>query len=339
MKKGCVSIIVPVYNQEHCIEHCLNSILCQSYDNLQIIVVDDGSTDRTGSIIDCISRKDHRIEVYHVKNQGVSNARNYGLFRIKGEYVQFVDADDRIKRHMTETMVKTLEKSHTDMVVCNYIKKFGDRLSVHNESMEHTGRYCTQEYLIGTLKDPGHHYFGVVWNKLYKTEILKKYDIKFESEMTLGEDFIFNIQYWKHSQQVSVISKYLYIYNKENGTSLSNVRYKKLDDCIRELENRRRIFAVYKNNLIEFVKEEQIEKELYRYWIVFYIRQKYDLKYEYTKSWSESDQRKWRNMLRTDENIRKGFTIVSDRWTQHYQLNYIINYWIKKTIKNVLRID
>lgn len=338
MKKGCVSIIVPVYNQEHCIKDCLNSILCQSYDNLQVIVVDDGSTDRTGDIIDSISKRDHRIEVYHVENQGVSNARNYGLFRVKGEYVQFVDADDRIKSHMTETMVETLEKSHTDMVVCNYIKRFDDRLSVRNEAMEHVGRYCTREYLLGALKDPGHHYYGVVWNKLYRTELLEKYDIKFESEMTLGEDFIFNIYYWTHSQRVSVISKYLYIYNKENGTTLSNVRNKKLVDCINELENRRRIFEVYKNALKEYVPEEQIEERLYRYWIVFYIRQKYDLKYEYVQNWSDRDKKKWCNMLQADENIRKGFSIVSDRWMKQYQLKYKIDYWIKKAIKNVLRI-
>lgn len=337
MKKGCVSVIVPVYNQEHCIEACLNSIICQSYDDLQIIVVDDGSSDRTGGIIDQISQRDDRVEVYHVKNQGVSNTRNYGLFRIKGEYVQFVDADDRLDRHMIGRFVSIISRQKADMVICNYIKQF-QRFYLPNRVIERSGRYTASQYLLNTLRDPGHHYYGVVWNKLYRADIIADNNLRFQSDITLGEDFVFNIKYWQNCHSVYVDCRYMYIYSKVRDFTLSNIKHKKLENCISELENRRKIYNVYYQVIKSIDGHIYTEEKLWRYWIIFYVRQKYSLKYEYV-SWNESERKCWHDMICRDENIRRAFGIVSDRWIKGYARKYAFETGIKKCAKKILHVS
>ena len=337
MKKGCVSVIVPVYNQEHCIEACLNSIICQSYSDLQIIVVDDGSSDRTGSIIDQISQKDRRIEVYHVKNQGVSNTRNYGLFRVKGEYVQFVDADDRLDRHMIGRFVSIMNRQKADMVICNYIKQF-QRIYLPNRVMERPGRYTASQYLTNTLCDPGHHYYGVVWNKLYRADLIAANNLRFQSDITLGEDFVFNIKYWQNCDSVYVDWRYMYLYSKVREFTLSNIKLKKLENCISELENRKKIYDVYYEAIKRIDGHKDTEEKLWRYWIIFYVRQKYGLKYEYL-SWNASERKCWHDMICRDENIRRAFGMVSDRWIKEYTRKYAFETDIKKCAKRLLHVS
>lgn len=337
MKKGCVSVIVPVYNQRQCIEKCLNSIINQTYHNLQILVIDDGSNDGTDKLLDQYARKDSRIEVYHVENKGVSESRNYALCRVKGEYIQFVDADDEIKDNMTYTMVQAMLQNDVDMVICNYVKQFS-KLFIYNMLLEKPKKYTSKNYLIGTLKDPGHHYYGVVWNKLYKAEIVLSHKMLFDKKVTLGEDFIFNINYWLSSSNVLVLSNYLYIYNKTSEYSLSNKKNKSIDDCISEMQNRKKIFAVYSKVIKTLVRTDEYFTRLYQYWLVFYIRQDYGFKHEYSL-WSSNDRERWEVILNQDEDINKAFEIASDKWINQYKKKYRINSFIKNTAKKILKIS
>lgn len=332
-----MSIIVPVYNQENCIEECLNSILNQSYKKLQIIVVDDGSTDNSAHIIDEYSKDDSRIEVYHIENTGVSATRNFGISKSYGEYIQFVDADDKLRKNMTHILVKCLKKNGADMVVCNYLKKFNTGF-IPNEILERPSTYKADRYLIGTLKDPGHHYYGVVWNKLYKTDIIKDNNITFDESVTLGEDFIFNINYWRHSALVTVISKYLYIYNKSGGVSLSNIKNKTMGDCISELNNRKKIFDVYKREIYSLDKSDKITKKVYQYWVTFYIRQAFELENEYTV-WSREDCEQWRKIINSEHIIKKSFEVVSSRWIKMFKSKYCLKARVKKVCKAILMVN
>lgn len=336
MRKGCVSVIVPVFNQEQYIEVCLNSIMSQSYHDVQIIVVDDGSTDSTGSIVDKLSEQDKRIEVFHIENGGVSSARNFALEKVKGEYIQFVDADDIILKNMTKTLVKTMEGKQADMVVCNYVKKFS-KVYILNDIIDKPTVYSAEDYLINTLKDPGHHYYGVVWNKLYKTEIIKKNCLFFDKLVTLGEDFIFNISYWKCCKKVAVVFKYLYIYNKMENSTLSNKRFKRISDCINELKNRKKIFEAYRNCFVKRADYEDLKDKIYRYWIVFYVRQSQGLNKEYY-SWSQTDKDKWIEIINEEELIKDSFGLVPEKWIKKYMRNYAISLEIKNRIKKVFKI-
>ena len=120
MSKPLLSIIVPVYNVEKYIERCIKSILNQSFTNFELILVDDGSPDNCGKICDEYKKKDSRIKVIHKKNGGLSDARNAGIERAKGEYIAFVDSDDFINKYMYEILYKNAKKWDADISICNF---------------------------------------------------------------------------------------------------------------------------------------------------------------------------------------------------------------------------
>ena len=118
--KPLISIIVPVWNVDQFLEKCLDSLLCQTYDNLQIILVDDGSLDASGQICDIYAKKDRRIEVIHQENAGVCNARNTALRHVKGDYIGFVDPDDWAAPDMFEYLLQGIERENADIACCHY---------------------------------------------------------------------------------------------------------------------------------------------------------------------------------------------------------------------------
>ena len=120
MMEKLVSVIIPAYNIERYISRCLDSIMAQTYNNLEIIVIDDGSKDQTAEILDDYQKRDSRIIVVHKENGGVSSARNNGLDIATGDYISFVDGDDLIESNMYEILVKILEKEKTDIAHCGY---------------------------------------------------------------------------------------------------------------------------------------------------------------------------------------------------------------------------
>ena len=129
-EKKLITVVVPVYNTGELLRECVDSILAQTYKNLEIILVDDGSTDSSGEICDQYSLKDSRISVYHQKNSGQASARNYALSIARGEYIGFVDSDDYIAPNMYETMVDSLERNDADIVVCGRLMVRGEVATV-----------------------------------------------------------------------------------------------------------------------------------------------------------------------------------------------------------------
>lgn len=331
-KTKCVSVIVPVYNSELYLGRCLDSVIKQTYRDLQIILVDDGSKDKSSEICEQYALKDDRIEVYHLENRGVSNTRNYALTKVRGEYVQFVDSDDKIKLNMVETMVRAIEKSNADMAVCNYVKDFDD-IHICNARLEFPGIYTNKEYLLNTLRDPGHHYYGVVWNKLYRSSIIARNKIRFDESVDLGEDFIFNLSYLLNSEKVKVCIQSLYYYNKSRDITLSSKRYKMLEDCQKEFNNRKKIFDFYKETFKKSGMYEEYKDRIYFYWVIFFTRQWNSLKYEY-KSWSESQKKNWQDILINDSNIQKSFELIPKGRIVMYAKKNLIDYKIKNFIKN-----
>ena len=131
-----ISVIVPVYNVENYLEKCLYSLLNQTYSNIQIVLIDDGSTDKSGKICDSYLEKDKRIVVYHTSNRGVSSARNLGLANSKGKYIYFLDPDDYLEVDALEKLHDHIEKFATDLVQCSYYKNYLDKKSevVHSRA-------------------------------------------------------------------------------------------------------------------------------------------------------------------------------------------------------------
>lgn len=234
-----ISIIVPIYKVEQYIRSCIESLICQTYENLEIILVDDGSPDNSGQICDEYAKKDSRIKVIHKENGGLSDARNVGLSLAKGEYIGFVDSDDRIHPEMYEELMKSMEKYHSDISMCGYYKEFEDGMLLPFifKEMEIEKR----EAMIKLLEDVEIRNF--VWNKLYKRQVLENIQFpereEFEDILTLYKIFL-------KAQKVSNVEKALYYYRiRENSITASGKKVHS-DSMVKAFEKQREgITALY----------------------------------------------------------------------------------------------
>ena len=217
MRKPLVSIIVPVYNREKTIERCLRSIQNQSYSNIEIIVVNDGSTDHTQKIIDKYADADARFFVIEKPNSGVSDSRNMGMQAASGEYFQFVDGDDWIVKQATEEFVKTALTFGCEMVISDYYRVHGRRISTKGHI--NAGPVITKmKYAEFMMEAPANFYYGVLWNKFFKADIIRKFQLLCSPELDWCEDFRFNLEYLLYVGKVGVITRPLYYYVKTKGS-------------------------------------------------------------------------------------------------------------------------
>ena len=215
-----VSVIVPVYNAEGFLRECIDSILTQTYKDFELILVDDGSPDNSGAICDEYAQKDLRVCVIHKENGGVSSARNVGLEAARGEWVYFVDSDDRIEPYSLEHMIEKTEKY--DLVVHglvnDYIYKGESSSNTYEEInandyssiIDRTDRY-------GLLKGPV--------CKLFKLELIKKNGLHFDSTISYGEDTKFSFEYLACCNNLAFVPEHNYHYCFRNGDSLKKKKY------------------------------------------------------------------------------------------------------------------
>lgn len=217
MKK--VSVIVPIYNVEDYLKCCVDSIVNQTYKNLEIILVDDGSPDNCGKMCDDFAKQDDRIKVIHKENGGLSDARNAGLDVASGDLIAFVDSDDYIDLNMVEVLVEALEKNDADISMCRYSKVYPD---VETEDIGDNTESVflktdgLKEYLLARFVDP------FVWNKLYRKEIID--NIRFVKGV-LGEDNEFNYKVFLNSEKSVLIQKPLYKYRQERPGAITESSY------------------------------------------------------------------------------------------------------------------
>lgn len=182
-----ISIIVPVYNAENFLIKCLDSLANQSYQNLEVIMINDGSTDNSGSICEEYCKKDNRFRVFHKENGGVSSARNRGLKEVSGEYVGFVDPDDWIEPNMFELLQKLAVENNSDISACGYFRETSDGV-LKNKLSEHKTTVYTQTEALNAILDES-AFKGFTCNKLFSTKTLK--NVKFDEEVHFCEDLLF----------------------------------------------------------------------------------------------------------------------------------------------------
>lgn len=212
-----LSVIVPCYNRERYIERCLNSIINQTYKNLEIIVVDDGSTDGTKDIISSIS--DKRIKYIYQKNSGVSNARNMGIDNANGELITFVDSDDNIDNCMYETLIGLMEKHNVDIVHCSYKKIINDKVKEIGNSGK-IYEFNTEEAVEHFVK--GDLFVGSNCNKIYCSELFD--NLRFNNSIKINEDVLINFYLFSRSKKSVFIDRCYYNYH-ENFCSSSHKTY------------------------------------------------------------------------------------------------------------------
>ncbi|MCR5608438.1 MAG: glycosyltransferase [Lachnospiraceae bacterium] len=224
MGTGLVSVIVPVYNVADYLRAGLDSIINQTYENLQIIVVDDGSTDGSGAICDEYAAFDNRIQVIHKENGGLSSARNSGLSIAEGEYVYFFDSDDYVDASIIERLLTTMQETDSDLVCCNKVKVYEDVQGRVDYSNYEAKTYEINSEEIRThvvVNDFLRYKFGYeVWNKLFKMSIIKNKNIIFEdNKKVFAEDICFVFYYLCHVRKIEVLPDRLYYY-RVRGNSI-----------------------------------------------------------------------------------------------------------------------
>lgn len=267
MKHPLVSIIVPIYNGEQSIERCLCSLKAQTYQNIEVLVINDGSVDHTSQVMDEYERLDARFRMIHKENSGVSDSRNLALSLAQGEYVQFVDGDDWIPPETTQLLVEGMQQD-CEMVICDYYRVVEQTIVVRGH-IEVEGVISRSEFAQYMMKAPANYYYGVLWNKMFRIDILRKHALNFPQELDWCEDLQFNLEYLQFVKQVYVLQRPLYYYVLTKG-SLTRVR----TDMIDNLRVRKVLFEQYKLLYESLDLYEQNKMKIRRFYVDF-ARDKY----------------------------------------------------------------
>lgn len=212
-----VSIIIPCYNAEKVIRRCIESVLTQEYTDFELLLMDDGSSDATAGIIDYYAGKDSRIRAVHKKNSGPSDTRNQALDLARGEYIQFLDADDWITPEATKLFVQAAESSGAEMVIADFYRVVRN-LTSRKGSIDVDGVISRDEFAEWMAKSPADYYYGVLWNKFFRRDLIEKNHLRMDCNLRWCEDFIFNLEYLLYVTKVYVLRVPVYYYVKTEGS-------------------------------------------------------------------------------------------------------------------------
>ncbi|MGF0033138.1 glycosyltransferase [Bariatricus sp. SGI.154] len=257
-----VSIIVPVYNAEDTISRCIDSILNQDYTDFELLLVNDGSKDASGSICDKYAAEDSRVHVIHKENTGVSDSRNLALDRARGTYLQFLDSDDWITPNATGLLVQAAERFHCDLVISDFYRVVGERVS-HKGDIEDDCVMTREEFASHMIENPADFYYGVLWNKLFRREIIEQHHLRMDSDISWCEDFMFNLEYIRHADVFYALQVPIYYYVKTKGSLASQGM-----SITKTIKMKLMVFEYYNNFYKHVLDEDDYEKnrlQVYRF--------------------------------------------------------------------------
>lgn len=220
-----ISVIIPIYNVEKYLKQCLESVCIQTYPNLEIVLIDDGSTDHSGIIADQFGEKDSRIKVFHIKNRGAAGARNFGLSAIQGDYVSFVDSDDWLEPDYIERLLKLMIENDCDISQCQFYDELVTSTKKHSftEGIKVINDEDFIRDMINNWEDV------LIWNKLYKRNVLD--GIRFVEGRCIDDEF-FTYKIVMNCEKIVVSEEYLYHYRNRKSGAMGSVdkHYQRLTD-------------------------------------------------------------------------------------------------------------
>ena len=283
MNQPLVSIILPVYNAQSHLARCVGSICAQTYRNIEIIILNDGSKDQSLPVCEEFRQKDPRILLVDKANSGVSDTRNLGLKLASGKYVEFVDSDDYLDPDFTERLVAAAEENEADFVIAPYkmvipagaskpeqvLDKIQDELGVMSvarppEVREYgflpAGVYDKDTFALRLMDKPASYFYSVLWNKLYRRDILTSNDIQFVSEMRWAEDLVFNLRYIQYAERFVAIDKPGYYY-VQNPQSICHTQI----NAATIVQNKLQVFRYYKDLYTRLGIYEEVRPQLYKF--------------------------------------------------------------------------
>lgn len=282
MQKPLVSVIVPIYNAQNNIVRCVESIRRQTYENLEILLLNDGSKDVSYPVCEMLSKADARIVLIDKENSGVSATRNLGMRMARGKYLQFVDADDTLEPFATELLVQRAEDNNADLVIAAYNrivpykpkkeakldplfpnkkKQLTERLAKFQTfGFLPMGFMTKEEFACGLMQEPASFYYGVMWNKLYRREIIMAHDIRCDEEFTWSEDMLFNLSYIRYADSFYAIRTPLYYYSRRRKHSLSASV-----NPAQVVTTKASLFKYYKELYVQLGLYDQYKLQIYSY--------------------------------------------------------------------------
>lgn len=286
MEQPLVSIIIPVYNAQEHIVGCLESVRRQTYTNIEIILLNDGSKDVSLSLLQMYANVDPRIILVDKQNSGVSATRNLGLRLAKGKYLQFVDSDDALEPDATRLMVEKAEEHGADMVIAHYYRVeppqekqpgvIAEAIAVlrQTESLQEEaprekvkafgflpeGALDKHAFAKGLMQEPASFYYGVMWNKLYRADIIREHEVHCSEELTWSEDFLFNLSYIRYAEKFYSLAVPVYRY-VQNPTSICHTQIKP----VQAVKNKLELFEYYRALYEELGLYEDNKRQIYRY--------------------------------------------------------------------------
>ena len=272
MNQPLVSIILPVYNAQNHLARCVGSICAQTYSNIEIIILNDGSKDQSLPVCEEFRAKDPRIVLVDKENSGVADTRNLGLKLAGGKYVQFVDSDDYLDSDFTAALVAAAE----EMVIPagaskpeQVLDKIQDELGVMSvarppEMREYgflpAGVYDKDTFALRLMDKPASYFYSVLWNKLYRRDLLTRNDIQFVSEMHWAEDLVFNLRYIQYAETFVSIGKAGYYY-VQNPQSICHTQV----HVSTVVQNKLQVFRYYKDLYTRLGMYEEVRPQLYKF--------------------------------------------------------------------------
>lgn len=238
-----VSIIVPVYNVETYLRSCVDSVLTQALRDLEVLLIDDGSTDSSGAICDFYAEKDSRVRTIHTRNAGAAAARNTGLSVATGEFIAFADSDDWIDPDMYETMVKVAQERSCDLVICDCLKEYGNISHIYThdlpggfyDSETKVSRYFPQLLMPDTMEYP-----VTISNclLLIRRELIMKYQLSFPERIRFSEDLLFGAEVGYYAQSMVYLKGYAPYHYRQNPDSVTHTEFKNKWPILLELYHR-----------------------------------------------------------------------------------------------------
>lgn len=260
--KEKISVIIPIYNVEDYLEQCVESILNQTYTNLEIILVNDGSTDSSGEICDRYKNIDKRIKVIHKENGGLSDARNYGIEASTGDYIAFLDSDDWADKNLYMTLYKNIKKNHADISICNFKKYYSDK-DIEKQELNEVKCYSNIEALERLYCNDA-VIMVVAWNKLYKRKVIG--DLRFPVGKIHEDEYLTPMIIYNANKISYINNELIYYRQRENSITNKKFNIKRLD-YLYALENRNRFF---KDNNLDKLHNNGVEKYIYSIINIFF---------------------------------------------------------------------
>lgn len=257
-----ISVIIPCYNVEKYIQNCLDSVFLQDYKNIEIIIIDDGSTDATLSIITKNQEVDERIILITQSNLGVSYARNAGLDRLSGAFLCFIDADDYVRSDYISKMLDNMYHNNSDIVCCEFYIFINHKKKLIKSNLFSIGKQSSydseliNDFLMTKIR-------GQVWGKLYKSRIIKEAQLRFQNNISYGEDSMFVFKYLLQVKKASYCQDYLYYYTLNPHSITKSLNTFKI------LEPNRNVMQIL--NMIDYLYPNKFAREISYYYTRSFI--------------------------------------------------------------------